>query len=116
MFSSNPPLEPSEVLLMVMAGQTPADPSGNGAGGVRLTQFGAYLGRGIFRSLGGVNDTQRLEISSGERISQQGRETYEISYRLGERWSLIGEYDEFDSYNAAVKWHVYKQEGTDETE
>jgi translocation and assembly module TamB len=115
-FSSNPPLEPSEVLLMVMAGQTPADPSGNGAGGVRLTQFGAYLGRGIFRSLGGVNDTQRLEISSGERISQQGRETYEISYRLGERWSLIGEYDEFDSYNAAVKWHVYKQEGTDETE
>lgn len=113
-FSSNPPLEPSEVLLLVMTGKSPSDPSTNGTGGVRLTQFGAYLGRGIFRSLGGVNDAQRLEVASGEQISQQGRETYEISYRLGERWSLIGEYDEFDSYNAAVKWHVYKQEGTDE--
>jgi len=114
-FTSNPPLEPSEVLLMVMAGQTPSEQSANGTGGVRLTQFGAYLGRGIFRSLGGVNDTQRLEIASGERISQQGRETYKISYRVSDRWSLIGEYDEFDSYNAAVKWHVYKQEGSDET-
>ncbi|HRJ47664.1 MAG TPA: isoleucine--tRNA ligase [Opitutaceae bacterium] len=112
-FTSNPPLDPSAVLLLVMTGQTPASQFGLEQGGRRLTQLGAYVGRGIFRSLGGAGDASRLEIVSGERISQQGRETYTITYRLDDRWSLIGEYDEFDSYNATVKWHVYRREGAD---
>ena len=51
-----------------------------------------------------------MEISSGEQVSRQGRETYEFEYKLGERWSLLGEYDQFDSYNAGVKWRVYTEE------
>jgi translocation and assembly module TamB len=47
---------------------------------------------------------------SGEQVSRQGRETYEIEYKLGEHWSLVGEYDEFDSYNAGIKWRIYSQE------
>ncbi len=29
---------------------------------------------------------------------------------LNERWALVGEYDEFDEYNAAgIKWRAYVQ-------
>jgi translocation and assembly module TamB len=114
-FSSNPALEASQVLLMVMAGQMPADQASGtpGQGGLRLTQLGAYLGQGIYRGLGG-SDENRLEIVSGERVSRQGRETYEVEYKLGERWSLVGEYDEFDSYNGGIKWRVYSKEGSGE--
>ncbi len=114
-FSSNPPLEASEVLLMVMAGQMPAsDVAGTTAtGGVRLGQIGAYLGQGIYRGLGGTGES-RLEIVTGEQVSRQGRETYEVAYKLGEKWTLVGEYDEFDAYNAGLKWRIYTQEGANE--
>ena len=110
-FSSNPALEAGQVLLMVMAGQIPANESTGtpGQGGLQLTQLGAYLGQGIYRELGGT-DENRLEIVSGEQVSRQGRETYDIEYKLGEHWALVGEYDEFDSYNAGLKWRVYTQE------
>lgn len=112
-FSSNPAMEAGQVLLMVMAGQVPAnETAGNpGQGGLRLTQLGAYLGQGIYRGLGGTGEN-RLEIVSGERVSRQGRETYEVEYKLGERWALVGEYDEFDSYNGGVKWRVYSKGGS----
>ncbi|WP_438480616.1 translocation/assembly module TamB domain-containing protein [Oleiharenicola lentus] len=114
-FTSNPPMEASEVLLMVMAGQIPADENAGttATGGVRLGQIGAYLGQGIYRGLGGSGEN-RLEIVSGEQISRQGRETYEVAYKLGEKWTLVGEYDEFDTYNAGLKWRVYTQEGARE--
>lgn len=106
-FSSNPPLDSSQVLLMVMTGQSPADDPAARTGQQRLTQLGAYLGRGLFGDLGGEN---RLEIVAGEQTSQQGRETYEIEYKLGDKWSLTGEYDRFDDYNAGLKWRVYTQD------
>ena len=34
------------------------------------------------------------------------RETYEIEYRMDDRFTLVGEYDEFDAYNAGVKWRM----------
>ena len=45
--------------------------------------------------------------STGEKISRQGRETYDIEYQLSDRWMLTGEYNEFDEYNAGVKWRVF---------
>jgi translocation and assembly module TamB len=114
-FSSNPPMEAGQVLLMVMAGQVPANEMTGtpGHGGLRLTQLGAYLGQSIYRGLGGT-DENRLEFVSGEQISRQGRETYQVEYKLGKRWALVGEYDEFDSYNGGVKWRVYTKEGSRE--
>jgi translocation and assembly module TamB len=104
-------------LLMVMTGQPPATQSTAttanplaSANGQRLALLGAYLGRGLFADLG-LGGEDRLEISSGEQISDQGRETYEFEYKLDDRWSLTGEYDRFDSYNAGVKWRVYTDEG-----
>ena len=108
--SSTPALEAEDVLLMVMTGQPPAnDATTTSSAGQRLAVLGAYLGKGIFDDLGYGGDN-RLEISTGEQVSLQGRETYDFEYKLSKRWSLTGEYDRFDSYNAGLKWRVYTQE------
>lgn len=115
--TSTPSLEAADVLLMVMTGQPPTGVAGatgsasaTASSSQRLALLGAYLGRGLFQDLG-FSGESRLEISAGEHVSEQGRETYEFEYRLGKKWSLVGEYDEFDAYNAGVKWRVYTQEG-----
>ena len=115
--SSNPALSAEQVLLLVMAGQAPSDTSGTPTGNSdrkRLTVLGAYLGRGLFRDLGG-DDPDRLTITSGEQVTQSGGETYLVEYLLGKRWSLIGEYDEFDDYNVGLKWRVYSEGTTDDS-
>jgi len=109
--TSTPALEAAEVLLLVMTGQPPAgDVTGARSSGQRFVLLGAYLSRGLFQDLG-FNGEDRLEISAGEHISRSGRETYEFEYKLGEKWSLQGDYDEFDAYNAGLKWRIYTQEG-----
>ena len=116
LITSTPALEAADVLLMVMTGQVPASTSdtassATGSSGQRFALLGAYLSRGLFQDLG-FSGEDRLEISAGEHISRSGRETYEFEYKLGQRWSLTGEYDEFDAYNAGLKWRVYTEEGT----
>jgi translocation and assembly module TamB len=48
-------------------------------------------------------DEERLTIRAGDQVSRAGRETYGFEYRLTDRWSLAGEYDEFDAYNMGVR-------------
>jgi translocation and assembly module TamB len=108
--TSAPAMAAADVLLLVMTGQLPAGATGTASGNQRLALLGAYLGRGFFTDLG-LGGGDRLEISAGEHVSRQGRETYEFEYKLGERWSLIGEYDAYDAYNAGLKWRFYTQEG-----
>lgn len=107
-FTSNPPLDTAQVILMVMTGQSPAGDPAAASGTQRLTRLGTYLGRGLLGGLDG--DESRLEIVSGERTSEQGRETYQVEYRLNDRWRITGEYDEYDDYNVGLKWRVYTQE------
>jgi translocation and assembly module TamB len=110
--SSTPVLEAADVLLLVMTGLPPASVTTTAvSSGPRLALLGAYLGRGWFQDLG-FGGEDRLEISSGEHVSEQGRETYEFEYKLGKRWSLQGEYDQFDCYNAGLKWRVFTEEST----
>lgn len=108
--SSSPALEAEEVLLFVMTGQPPTGEA-TASGAQRFALLGAYLGRGIFQDLG-IGGEDRLEISAGQQVSEQGRETYEFEYKLRDRWSLVGEYDQYDQYNAGVKWRIYTQEST----
>jgi len=108
LLSSTPALDASALTLLVMTGQPPVG-AGTASSGQRLALLGAYLSRGLFQDLG-LGGEERLEISSGERVSEQGRDTYELEYKLSERASLLGEYDRFDSYNAGLKWRVYHQE------
>jgi len=107
-FSSNPPLESEQVLLMVMAGVVPRTDYSKSSQ-QKLTAIGTYLGQSLFDNFGGDSGgADRLAITSGERISTEGKETYTIEYRLNDRFSLIGEYDEYDDYNAGVKWRVLR--------
>ncbi|MFT3869351.1 MAG: translocation/assembly module TamB domain-containing protein [Nibricoccus sp.] len=107
-FSSSPPLNSEQVLLLVMAGETPNSEI-TYSSNQRAVRFGAFLGKSLFSSMTtDSNGMDRLTISAGEKISRQGRETYEVEYWLGERWSLVGEYDEFDDYNAGLKWRALR--------
>ena len=107
--TSSPALEAGDALLLVMTGQPPASETATSSGAQRVALLGAYLGRGVLQDLG-LGNEDRLEISAGAQVSQQGRETYELEYKLGEKWSLVGEYDQFDAYNAGLKWRIYTQE------
>jgi translocation and assembly module TamB len=103
-FTANPALVSEQVLLMVMAGQVPTQDLIASTGPQRLTRIGAYFGQTLIRGLGGGD---RLEVTSGERVSDKGHETYELEYKLNHRWSAVGEYDEFDEFNAGLKWRIY---------
>lgn len=105
-FSSSPALDPEQVLLMVMTGSAPSNEV-NSSLTHRAVAIGAFFGSSLMSSLTGGGDAQdRLSIESGAKISGQGKETYDIEYKLGDRWTLTGEYDEFDQYIAGVKWRV----------
>ncbi|HWA08289.1 MAG TPA: translocation/assembly module TamB domain-containing protein [Opitutaceae bacterium] len=110
-FSANPALVSEQVLLMVMAGQAPTQDLIASTGPQRLTRIGAYFGQSLIRGLGGGD---RLEVTSGERVSDKGHETYELEYKLNRRWSAVGEYDEFDEFNAGLKWRIYTGGATHE--
>ena len=105
-FSSNPPLSSEQVLLLVMAGETPKNEVTYSTT-QRFARLGTYFGQSLLSSLGGGGGGEdRLTISSGERVSREGRETYDVEYKLNDRWSAVGEYDEFDEYNLGLKWRA----------
>lgn len=113
-FSSSPPLEAEQVLLLVMTGQPPNNEIAT-TDRQRAARFGAFFGQSLLGSLTGDPDSvDRLTISSGENVSEQGRETYNIEYRLSDQWSLTGEYDEFDDYYGGIKWRFYTKGGGDD--
>lgn len=114
-FSSSPPLEAEQVLLLVMTGQAPNDEITT-TDRQRVARLGAFFGQSLLGSFAGDSGgADRLTISSGEEISAQGRETYSIEYRLDDRWALTGEYDEFDDYYGGLKWRIYpRKEKPDE--
>lgn len=109
-FSSSPPLDHGQILLMVMAGEAPKSEV-TITEQQRATQLGRFLGQSLLASFGDSEGADRLSISTGEKVSRQGRETYDIEYRLNNRWSITGAFDEFDEYNAGVKWRVYSKGG-----
>jgi translocation and assembly module TamB len=105
-FTSSPALDAEQVLLMVMTGTAPANEVSSSLTH-RAVQIGAFFGHSLIDSLtGGSVEPDRLSFESGEKVSQQGKETYSIEYKLTDRWSVTGEYDEFDEYNAGFKWRV----------
>ncbi len=105
-FRSSPALDPDQVLLMVMTGAAPTNEVTTSVTH-RALQLGAFFGQSLLGGIvdGGANP-DRLSFESGEKISQQGGETYDIEYKLNDRWTLTGEYDEFDEYNVGLKWRI----------
>lgn len=110
-FESAPPLEHGQVLQMVLAGIVP-NTDVNVTQQQRVTRLGAYLGQNLLSSfIGDGDDSNRLSITTGEDISEQGRETYRFDYNLNERWALTGEYDQYDTQTVGVKWQALARGG-----
>jgi translocation and assembly module TamB len=116
-FTSNPALPSDQVLLLVMAGQLPSSNGAVGAVGAlgatgsQVAGLGAYFGQSMLSGFSGDGSSDRLTVNSGQELSVKGKPTYEVEYKVAPRWWLVGEYDEFDDYNAGVKWRVYTGEG-----
>jgi translocation and assembly module TamB len=108
-FSSNPPLSSEQILLLLTAGELPQG-TFSLTPQQRAQTLAMFLGRDLFAKLGfGESAEQRLTIHSGEEITQTGKPTYTIEFKLTDTLSLVGEYDRFGDYNAGVKWRIYSK-------
>jgi translocation and assembly module TamB len=108
-FTSTPPLSSEQLLLMVTAGELPK-------GGYTLNPqqraqtMALFLGKDLLSKLGfGDQAEERLSFSSGQDISETGKPTYSLEYKLTDRWSVVGEYDRFNALNAGLKWKIYSR-------
>ena len=107
--SSNPPLSPEAIVLLVTAGEVPSN-AVTFSERQRAGRLMFFLGRNLFSELW-LEDSvaDRLVVRSGESVTRTGRETYSVEYQLGDRWTLVGEYDQFNDVNAGLKWRVYSK-------
>jgi translocation and assembly module TamB len=109
LFTSTPPLSSEDILLMLTAGELPSNEISYSAE-ARAGRLITYLGREVVtRFFGDEMGEERLIINSGENIARSGRTTYSVEYRLTPRWSLVGEYDQFNALNAGLKWRIYSR-------
>jgi translocation and assembly module TamB len=109
LFTSTPPLSSDQLVLMLTAGELPR-------GAYNLTPqqkaqtVALFLGRDMLAKLGFSDQSEeRLMFSSGEEISETGKPTYNLEYKLTKRWAVVGEYDRFNAFNAGLKWRVYSK-------
>lgn len=108
-FSSTPPLTSEAILLMMTAGELPRHQLTYSTT-QRLTKLATILGRDVLNKLGAQDaGEERLSFRSGEGISAGGRVTQSVEYRLSDRLSLVGEYDEYDDLNAGIKWRIVRR-------
>jgi translocation and assembly module TamB len=108
-FSSTPPLSSEQLVLMVTAGELPR--TGATLSPQQRAQTAAlFVGRDLLARWGfGDSSEPRLTITSGQEMTEAGRPTYNIEFKLTDRWALEGEYDRFNAYNAGVKWRAYSR-------
>jgi translocation and assembly module TamB len=108
-FNSTPPLSSEQIVLMVTAGQMPQN-AFTLTPQQRAQTVALFLGRDVLSQMGFGDQTEdRLTVHSGEQVSDQGRPTYNVEYKLSPTWSLVGERDRFDDYNAGFKWRFYSK-------
>ncbi|MEW6158490.1 MAG: translocation/assembly module TamB domain-containing protein [Verrucomicrobiota bacterium] len=110
-FSSTPPLSSEEIVLMLTTGELPRNEL-TFSGQQKASRLALFLGRSLWSKFTGGGEGrggERLTIRSGENVSETGRQTYSVEYRLTEDWSLVAEYDRFNQLNAGVKWRIYSR-------
>jgi translocation and assembly module TamB len=109
-FSSIPGLSSEEIVLMLTAGQIPRGVGATASTQQRAQGLALFVGKNLLSDFGlGGGGQERLTVRSGEDISESGRPTYDIEYKLTDRWSVIGEYDRFDQYNLNLKFKAYSK-------
>jgi translocation and assembly module TamB len=108
-FTSTPPLSSEQVLLMLTAGELPREESFVSTQ-QRASRLALFLGRNLLSEFSpGAGGADRLTLRSGEYISDEGKPTYSLEYRLTKDWSIVGEYDRFGAFNAELKWRIYSR-------
>jgi translocation and assembly module TamB len=104
--TSVPSLGQEAILLMLATGALPeTEETDFGARGGR---FALYLGQDFFSLLLGGGAAENIRIRSGDSFLGGGQATA-IEYIISDRWSVIGEYNEFEDYNVDLRWRVFRR-------
>ena len=115
--SSLPPLTDSELLLLVIAGQTPSSIHDDHENSRQLSRVAAFLGRDLLMRWFADDEADsiteildRFDVVVGRDITQTGDETMEASFRLTDNLFeeddtlyITGEKDVYDQYNGGVR-------------
>jgi translocation and assembly module TamB len=108
-FTSTPGLTTEQIILMLTTGEIPQSEQ-LFSNQQRAGKLAMFLGKSLWSKFsGGEGGAERLTIRSGEEISDQGKQTYRVEYKLTDIWALVGEYDRFGSINAGLKWKLYSR-------
>jgi translocation and assembly module TamB len=108
-FSSSPPLSSEDIVLMLTTGRSPQGIANAGTR-QRAQGIAVFVGKNLLSEFGiGGGGEDRLTVRSGEQVTEAGKPTYEVEYKLTDEWSLVGEYDRFGDYNAGLKWRIYSK-------
>ncbi len=107
-FTSSPPLSSEQILLMVMAGDVP-DENFSYSASQRASKIGTYLSQGLLSSGGGEGLGSRFSLVTGQNLSEQGKETLEMEFKLDDQFQLLGEYDEYDAWNTGIRWRAIRR-------
>lgn len=108
-FSSTPPLSSEQIVLMMTAGELPKDEA-SFSSEQKIGRLAFFLGKNLLAKLGlGEDSAERLTLRTGENLSQTGKQTYYLEYKLTGDWSIVAEYDRFNALNAGVKWRLYSR-------
>jgi len=105
-FSSVPSLSSDQVFLLLTAGELPRDEL-TFTPQQKAQRFAVYLGQRLLAKLGFGGGAERLTIRSGEDISESGRQTYDVEYKLDRDWSIVGQYDRFNAFNLSLKRRIF---------
>jgi translocation and assembly module TamB len=106
-FTSTPPASSEQLLLMLTTGEMPNQDTSTSTQ-QRAGRLALFLGKNLLSEFSS-GEADRLTIRSGEYVSDQGKQTYSLEYRVNKDWSIVGEYDRFGAFNAALKWRVYSR-------
>ncbi len=105
-FTSVPALSSEQIVLMLTTGAIPREDF-SFSNRDRVSKLAMFLGKSLWSKVHpGKPQEEKLTIRSGQDVTEQGRQTYEVEYKLTPRWSLVGEYDRFGALNANVKWRL----------
>ncbi len=108
-FTSVPPLTSEQISLMLTTGQIPREDFGFSKED-RASKLALFLGKSLWSKLNPNQPAEeRLMIRSGQDVTESGRTTYEVEYKLTDRWSLVGEYNRFGDLIGNVKWKVFSR-------
>ncbi len=107
-FSSTPALEQGDILLMVTAGRMPENDQRSSQS--RLAGLGIFIGNTILVDMGLVDPLDdRLQVYIGEDVTETGKDTVKVIYRINDTWALVGQYDRFDAFTLDLHWTIYEE-------